>query len=166
MNCKNLRSNWIRCCVPHSSKDRHPRIVADGSRLGPRITRRDLKKVSEFFKELEHLNAVEFPRCLTPLSAIGTPVLCVFADASRKAFGACAYVRWQIENGKFESRFIAAKSRVAPLKELTIPRQELQSAVLASRLAKSILEESRLEFKKIIYFTDSQIVLAWIRSHA
>ena len=87
-------------------------------------------------------------------------MLCVFADASRKAFGACAYIRWQIENGKFESRFIAAKSRVAPLKELTIPRLELQSAVLASRLAMSILEESRLEFEKIIYFTDSQIVLA------
>ena len=124
------------------------------------------RKWSEFFKEHEHLNAVEFPRCLTPLSAIGTPVLCVFADASRKAFGACAYIRWQIENGKFESRFIAAKSRDAPLKELTIPRLELQSAVLASRLAKSILKESRLEFEKIIYFTDSQIVLAWIWSHA
>ena len=101
------------------------------------------RKWSEFFKELEHLEAVEFPRCLTPLSAIGTPVLCVFADSSRKAFRACAYIRWQIENGKFESKFIAAKCRVAPLKELTIPRLELQSAVLASRLAKSILEESR-----------------------
>ena len=124
------------------------------------------KKWSEFFKELEHLNAVEFPRCLTPLTAIGAPVLCIFADASRKAFGACAYIRWQIDNGNFESRFIAAKSRVAPLKELTIPRLELQSAVLASRLGKSILEESRLEFERVIYFTDSQIVLAWVRSHA
>ncbi len=124
------------------------------------------KNWSKFFKELEHLNTVEFPRCLTPLSAIGVPMLCVFADASRKAFGACAYIRWQISNGKFESRFIAAKSRVAPLKELTIPRLELQSAVLASRLGKSILEETRLEFERIIYFTDSQIVLAWVQSHA
>ena len=123
------------------------------------------KKWSEFFKELEHLNAVEFPRCLTPLTAIGAPVLCIFADASRKAFGACAYIRWQIGHGNFECRFIAAKFRVAPLKELTIPRLELQSAVLASRLGKSILEESRLEFERVIYFTDSQIVLAWIRSH-
>ena len=90
------------------------------------------KKWSEFFKELEHLNAVEFPRCLTPLTAIGAPVLCIFADASRKAFDACAYIRWQIGHGNFECRFIAAKSKVAPLKELTIPRLELQSAVLAS----------------------------------
>ena len=45
-NCKNLRSNWIRCFVPQSSNDRHPRIVDGGSRLGPRITRRDSKKVA------------------------------------------------------------------------------------------------------------------------
>ncbi len=44
------------------------------------------KNWSKFFKELEHLNTVEFPRCLTPLSAIGAPMLCVFA------FGACAYI--------------------------------------------------------------------------
>jgi hypothetical protein len=56
------------------------------------------KNWSEFFKELEHLNTVEFPRCLTPLSANGAPMLCVFADVSRKAFGACAYIRWQIDN--------------------------------------------------------------------
>jgi hypothetical protein len=93
-------------------------------------------------------------------------VLCIFSDASRKAFGACAYVRWCVANGKYESRFIAAKSRVAPLKELTIPRLELQAAVLASRLGKTIQEESRLQFEKIIYFTDSRIVLAWICSQA
>jgi hypothetical protein len=93
-------------------------------------------------------------------------VLCIFSDASRKAFGACAYVRWCVANRKYESRFIAAKSRVAPLKELTIPRLELQAAVLASRLGKTIQEESRLQFEKIIYFTDSRIVLAWICSQA
>ena len=62
------------------------------------------------------------------------------------------YIRWQIENGELEFRFIAGKSRVASL--------ELQSAAIASRLGKSILEESRLEFERIIYFTDSQVILA------
>ena len=63
-------------------------------------------------------------------------------------------------------RFIAAKSRVAPLKRLTIPRLELQGAVLASRLCKTIVDESRFQFEKVILFLDSKIVLAWIRSEA
>ena len=45
-----------------------------------------LEKWSKFFKELKHLNAVEFLRCLTPLSAITAPLLCVVSDASKKVF--------------------------------------------------------------------------------
>ena len=93
------------------------------------------------------LNGVRFDRCLTPPNAIGQPVLCVFSDASEDAFGACAYARWQLSTGGFDARFIAAKSRVAPLKKLTIPRLELQGAVLASRLGKTILKEARLSLR-------------------
>jgi hypothetical protein len=52
------------------------------------------------------------------------------------------------------------------MKEMTIPRFELHAAVLATRLGKSIRGECRLLFKKIIYFTDSRIVLPWICSQA
>ena len=121
-------------------------------------------KWMKFFEELKELNKIFFPRGLFALESIGLPILCVFADASEFAFGACAYVRWEKQDGTFEIRFVAAKSRVAPLKKLTIPRLELQAAVLASRLSKSIQEESRLDFEEIIYFTDSKIVLAWIQS--
>lgn len=110
------------------------------------------------------LNGVRFDRCLTPANAIGQPVLCVSSDASEDAFGACAYARWQLSTGGFNAQFIAAKSRVAPLKKLTIPRLELQGAVLASRLGKTILKESRLKFDKSVFFLDSKIVLAWICS--
>lgn len=116
------------------------------------------------FQEMVQLNGVRFDRCLTPANAIGQPVLCVFSDASEDAFGACAYARWQLSTGGFNAQFIAAKSRVAPLKKLTIPRLELQGAVLASRLGKTILKESRLKFDKSVFFLDSKIVLAWICS--
>ena len=81
----------------------------------------------------------------------------------RKAFGACTYVRWKLTDGKFGVRFVAAKSRIAPLKELTIPRLELQAAVLASRLAKSIQEETRLKILRTMFFSDSRVTLAWIQ---
>jgi hypothetical protein len=121
---------------------------------------------TEFFAEIEDLNNVSFPRSLTPPNTIGLPTLCIFADASRDAFGACSYLRWEKSSGNYESRFISAKSRVAPLKELTIPRLELQAAVLASRLYKTIIEECRLQFERVIFFTDSMIVLTWIRSQS
>ncbi|XP_068717038.1 uncharacterized protein [Montipora capricornis] len=111
------------------------------------------------FQEMVQLNGVQFDRCLTPPNAIGQPVLCVFSDASEDAFGACAYARWQLSSGGFNAKFIAAKSRVAPLKKLTIPRLELQGAELASRLGKNLLKESRLKFEKSVFFLDSKIVL-------
>ena len=123
-------------------------------------------KWKNLFQEMLSLNGISFIRCLTPPNAVGLPVLCVFSDASEDAFGACAYARWQLSNGKYDVRFIAAKSRVAPLKRLTIPRLELQGAVLASRLCKTIVEQCRFNFEKTVLFLDSKIVLAWICSEA
>ena len=116
-----------------------------------------------FFQEMGDLNHVTFERSLTPEDVIGTPMLCIFSDASNEAFGACAYIRWQTKSNKYDTRLIAAKSTVAPL---TIPRLELQAAVLATRLYQSIAEESRLQFEKVTFFSDSNIVLSWIRSQA
>ena len=122
------------------------------------------EKWIELFKEMKELNNISFRRPLLITNVTEKPSLCLFADASQEAFGACAYLRQKIENGKFDVRFVAAKTRVAPLKQLTIPRLELQAAVLASRLAKTIQEESRIEFKDVNFFTDSSITLAWIQS--
>ena len=121
---------------------------------------------SNLFREALLLNQLEFERCLTPSNAIERPILCTFSDASTEAFGACSYVRWKLADGRFGLKFVAAKSRVAPLKQLTIPRLELQGAVLAARLSKSIVEETRFKFERTIFFLDSQIVLAWIRGES
>ncbi|XP_048579040.1 uncharacterized protein LOC125560752 [Nematostella vectensis] len=113
-----------------------------------------------FFTDLDELNKIELPRCLTPPNAVGLPTLCIFSDASREAFGAVAYLRWQASVGSYEVRFVAAKSRV---KELAIPRLELQAAVLAARLHQTLQEELRIECEKAILFTDSMIVYSWVR---
>ena len=90
---------------------------------------------------------------LAPLSFV------FFSYASNKAFGSCAYARWQKSNGEYHVRFISAKARVVPLKRLTIPLLELQGAVLASQLCKTIVQEPRFQFVKVILFLDSEIVL-------
>jgi len=89
----------------------------------------------------------------------------VFADASSKAYGAVAY----LHRGS-EISLAMSKSRVAPLKSLTLPRLELMAAVSASRVAKfvqSSLSPSNTPIP-VHLWTDSQIVLHWLQngSHA
>ena len=56
-----------------------------------------------------------------------------------------------------------AKERVAPLKQITLPKLELMAAVIAAKLAHLVIES--LCLKVITYmWTDSQIVLCWIHS--
>ena len=116
------------------------------------------------FEEMTALNDVKFDHCLTPPGASGDPSLIVFCDASRLAFGACAYARWKLIDGRSGTRFVAAKTRVAPLKELTIPRLELQAAVLRGRLGKSIQEESRFSFERVHYLSDSCVAEPWVKA--
>ena len=79
------------------------------------------EKWTSLFQEMLTLNDISFERCLTPPDAIGLPVLCVFSDASEDAFGTCTYARWQLFNGEYDVRFIAAKSRTIEKIDHTSP---------------------------------------------
>ncbi|XP_058815375.1 uncharacterized protein LOC131678938 isoform X1 [Topomyia yanbarensis] len=87
----------------------------------------------------------------------------VFVDASSNAYGCVAYFRILIA-GKPHCSLVMAKSKVAPLKQLTIPRLELQGAVLGSRLMNTIMETHSLPIKQRFIWTDSRTVLSWIHS--
>jgi hypothetical protein len=79
-------------------------------------------------------------------------------------FGAVAYVRFLFSDGSASVRFIISKARVAPLKFLTIPRLELNAAVLAARLGAQVRTEMDIAFDRTLYWTDSTTVLSWIKS--
>ena len=149
--CSNLLSNWFCLCIPYQSQDRRTRAMGKGHRLGREATTRNSRKMGKPVSrnaEPQWYNVWEVPN--TTWCSWSVPLLCIFSDASNEAFGSCAYARWQKSNGEYDVRSIAAKSRVAPLKRLTIPRLELQGAVLASRLCKAIVKESRFQFEKVI----------------
>ena len=97
------------------------------------------------------------------MSVIDLPELIVFCDGSPLAMSAVAYIRWSIGNDEYSNHLIAAKTKVTPLKRITIPRAELQAAVIAVRLSNSIIKESRYEFKSIYYISDSECTLASLR---
>lgn len=88
----------------------------------------------------------------------------VFSDASKDAYAAAAYLVCQYENNPTSCHLITSKSRVAPLKAMTIPRLELMGAVLATRLANSILKT--LTVDKTSFWTDSTNVLHWVRNQS
>ena len=100
------------------------------------------------FKEVMALNNVQLAHCLWPPNTIGNNSLAIFCDASRWVFGTCTYIKWNLNDGKFGVQFVAAKSRVAPSKELSIPRLELQAAVIGSWLGSTILEELQRVIEK------------------
>ena len=118
------------------------------------------------FAEIGELETVQFVRCLQPTSAVGLPELHVFADASILAYGAAAYLVWSSTSGERVARLVSAKARVAPLRQTTIPRLELMAALLASRLAKTIYDEFKIKPSTVILWSDSMIVLAWLRSES
>ena len=87
-----------------------------------------------------------------------------FCDASITAYAAVVYLVKETDGCKCSS-FVASKTRVAPLKTLTIPRLELLSAVLLARLISNITDSlsTRIDLMEPRCFTDSQVALFWIK---
>ncbi|GBM91531.1 hypothetical protein AVEN_83462-1 [Araneus ventricosus] len=86
-----------------------------------------------------------------------------FADASETAYGAAIYVRCLSNSEEISTNLLCSKSRIAPLKSVTIPRLELCAAVLLAKLAQKTITSMKIPFHSTVLWTDSTIVLAWIQ---
>ncbi|XP_062716301.1 uncharacterized protein LOC134291910 [Aedes albopictus] len=87
-----------------------------------------------------------------------------FADASEAAYGACVYARCVDTEGNVHVQLLAAKSRVAPLKTLSIPRLELCAALVGSQLHSRIVEALEMNIDESFFWSDSTVVLQWLGS--
>ena len=110
--------------------------------------------------------SVSIPRgYFSGITSIATSfTLCGFCDASTRAYAAVIYLLLGTD-GHSVVRFVAAKTRVAPLIVQTIPRLELLSAFLLSKLMVSVHNslQHQITHLNMRCYTDSQVALYWIR---
>jgi len=118
-----------------------------------------------FYHSLSWLREIRIPRyigCSTGCSYL----LCGFCDASEKGYAAVVYLRATDPSGITDVFLLGAKTKLAPMKPITIPRLELSGAVLLAlwlaRL-KRILE-CQLSLSDVFAWSDSSIVLSWLNN--
>lgn len=88
-----------------------------------------------------------------------------FSDASETAYAAVVYCRSVNGVGHIVTRLVMAKTRVAPIKQVSLPRLELCAAHLLVKLLKSLINIFDISKDDIFAYTDSTIVLAWLSSY-
>jgi len=87
-----------------------------------------------------------------------------FCDASQVGYGVASYLRSADAEGHIGCSLLMGKSRLSPIKALTIPRLELSAAALAVKIDILIHAELDFELGESIFWTDSTIVLSYIKN--
>ncbi len=122
-------------------------------------------KAIAWFQQLQQLNTPRIPRCLIlPTNTVVSSSLHTFVDASEKAYGAVVYVKTLYDSGMKSVHLVAAKSKVALLKTISILRLELMNAIVGLGLTIPITSLLDVEPSHVFYWSDSMNVLGWIRN--
>ncbi|XP_011858701.1 PREDICTED: uncharacterized protein LOC105556228 [Vollenhovia emeryi] len=139
-----------------------PRV---GSDWDDEIPEEHFDKWRTIYHHLTELNNLELPRWIGTDATATLSEIHGFADASSVAYAAVVYLKTVSKSGKITISLLTAKSKVAPVKPLSIPRLELSAAVLLSRLICFVQCSLRVEISRCVCWTDSTIVLAWLKQH-
>ena len=119
-----------------------------------------------FQTELPHLSSIKIPRHIG-ITLNSYVTLIGFADASERCYGAVVYVK--VCSSKDEQgsvTLLCSKSRLAPLKTISLARLELCAALLLANLMYSVRDtlSERCVINEMYAFSDSTVALAWIHS--
>ena len=117
--------------------------------------------------DLPKLSQFSVDRCFKPagFDFISSSQLHHFSDASEAGFGSVSYLRLVNGQGAVHCSFLCAKSRVAPLKTITIPRLELSAAAISVKQDKVLKRELEIPISsQSVFWTDSTAVLRFVRN--
>nr|XP_041632328.1 uncharacterized protein LOC121502696 [Drosophila kikkawai] len=119
-----------------------------------------LHRWHDFLRSYSFLHQVRIPRWVHFQPGVQVQIH-GFCDASQKAYGAAIYVRIQ-RDGIISSNLLTSKTKVAPVKTVSLTRLELCGAVLLADLWTAILPQIPFGRIESFLWTDSTIVLAWL----
>ncbi|XP_046659921.1 uncharacterized protein LOC124353908 [Homalodisca vitripennis] len=112
----------------------------------------------------DHLGDIKIDRVF-PLHAASSIELHGFCDASEKGVAAVIFIKCNQMNEAPVIRQAMSKTRVSPLKKITIPRLELCAAHLLSKLATYCIQQfSNITFNHVMLWSDSTVALHWIKT--
>lgn len=92
----------------------------------------------QFRDNMQSLNAFKVPRKVVSKTRLSVN-LHGFSDASEKAYGCGIYIRYKENPGEYISCLLCAKTKVAPLKNLTLPSLELCATYLLAQLTDKVI---------------------------
>jgi len=87
----------------------------------------------------------------------------VFCVASKRSYGTALYIR-STDATEISVRLVCSKNRLAPLKKVTLPRQELIAALVGARLLNYLCKETGHDITEATLWSDSTVALGWIRN--
>lgn len=117
----------------------------------------------DWMDQLRFLDDAKIPRWVLNTTDTGKGKWSVhtFCDASELAYATAVFLRVETEKG-VSVQLIQAKTRVAPVKNMTIPRLELLAALIGTRLHNSVTDSLPADCTSY-FWSDSTTALAWIR---
>ena len=89
----------------------------------------------------------------------------LFTDASERGYGCCVYIRALLPNNEVSVQLVCSRSRVCPIKFVTLPKLELLSAFIGARLLNYVVNAMYLHDCPKYCYSDSTITLDWINSN-
>lgn len=119
----------------------------------------------KFRDELPALEDIHIKRGLAKGSSTSARAIHGFAAASERAYAAVLYLHSTNKEGQPVASLITAKSKVAPIKQITLPWLELCAAMLLAQLTHHTVRVLGVEELPIYLWTDSTVTLGWIQGH-
>ena len=121
---------------------------------------------SRWLEDLPQLQKIDVDRCFKPknFGAVKSVQLHIFSDGSRVGYGAVAFLPFLNACGRIHCSFVMGKARLAPIREITIPRLALTAVVISAKLRQIIREELETKIAQVNYWIDSMTVLKCINN--